>query len=344
MPIKRWSKADDAKLAAYFRQGRRNGGINSTDLTKSHIDEVIKEFFPDRKYSSFAPLFRNKARAWNLANSLNGSRREQVIGTPATGNEDEASDNEPDEANATDAADETGEELAKAKEDTTKTEEKDISFLSVGMENMSVSNNNFNMGFNFPYFMYTYTSQDRKRCSIDFVVLGINQKNLRLTVKKNNVFELGCMVPRVFLDRERLRSMNQNVPNFSDDTHKSTAFNDASVEVQKAVGIEEDDSHLPADDQMKIFGEPQKIQLPFPCEEEIVSWTIVLADNPDRAFQRMCESHQFFFLLSVDLVAVEKRKVRVTGTFQKLGSPGLTNGGIENPDDDVNEIHDDEEM
>jgi hypothetical protein len=71
----KWNKGDDKKLAELFRRGKKDHGVNSKDLSKESIHKVIEKFYPERNYKSFAPLFRTKARAYNLGQSLAGARR-----------------------------------------------------------------------------------------------------------------------------------------------------------------------------------------------------------------------------------------------------------------------------
>jgi hypothetical protein len=71
----KWGAADDAKLAHLFRKGPKNGGVETGDLGVPYVKTVHSKHFPARNYTNFAPLFRKKARAWNIEQSLQGSRR-----------------------------------------------------------------------------------------------------------------------------------------------------------------------------------------------------------------------------------------------------------------------------
>jgi hypothetical protein len=84
MTAAKWSKADDAKLAELFRKGTRNHGISTKDLSAKYIHKVIKDHFPDREFKNFSVLFRRKARAWNLNQTLQGQRRKCAAMVPAT--------------------------------------------------------------------------------------------------------------------------------------------------------------------------------------------------------------------------------------------------------------------
>jgi hypothetical protein len=79
---KKWGKADDAKLANLFQKGIRAGGASSTDLNSKNIHHIIRAYFPNREYKNFAPLFRSKARAWNIDQTLTGQRSKCVLYFP----------------------------------------------------------------------------------------------------------------------------------------------------------------------------------------------------------------------------------------------------------------------
>jgi hypothetical protein len=76
---RKWGKADDTKLAELFRSGPRGGGVSSTDLVAKNIHAVIQAHFPSREYKNFAPLFRSKARAWNIDQALAGQRSKFML-------------------------------------------------------------------------------------------------------------------------------------------------------------------------------------------------------------------------------------------------------------------------
>ena len=74
MAPKKWGVEDDKKLAELFRRGPRSGGISTSDLGSKAIHAIIAKHFPEREYKNFAPLFRGKARAWNVNQTLTGQR------------------------------------------------------------------------------------------------------------------------------------------------------------------------------------------------------------------------------------------------------------------------------
>jgi hypothetical protein len=72
--IKKWGKDEDAKLASLFRKGLTHGGVSSKDLTADTIKAINNKYFKERDPKNFSPLFRAKAQAWNIDQSLTGAR------------------------------------------------------------------------------------------------------------------------------------------------------------------------------------------------------------------------------------------------------------------------------
>ena len=71
----RWSKADDAKLAQLFRNDEKL----PLNLDTKSIQAVYRSHFTDgdRQFATFSPLFKRKARAWQVNKTLEG-RREKL--------------------------------------------------------------------------------------------------------------------------------------------------------------------------------------------------------------------------------------------------------------------------
>lgn len=71
-----WKEEDNKKLAALFAKKPSQGGVSAKDLSTKHIDSVHeKHFKQSTELKNFRPLFRKKARQWNLNRTLTGSRR-----------------------------------------------------------------------------------------------------------------------------------------------------------------------------------------------------------------------------------------------------------------------------
>lgn len=69
----RWTKSDDAKLIELWRTARN--GVDPTKLDTPSVKAVHSKYFPEKKYENFAPLYRNKARSFQVARTLDGHRK-----------------------------------------------------------------------------------------------------------------------------------------------------------------------------------------------------------------------------------------------------------------------------
>ena len=71
----KWGKEHNLKLQGLFLKRNDRGGVNSKDLNSDYIKRVFRQHFPDRQYNNFAPLFRAKARKFNLNEALDDARQ-----------------------------------------------------------------------------------------------------------------------------------------------------------------------------------------------------------------------------------------------------------------------------
>jgi hypothetical protein len=68
-----WGTAGDAKLLQLFRTP--HNGVDATKLDMESVKAIHSKFFPEKKYANFAPLYRGKARAFNVSQTLDGHRK-----------------------------------------------------------------------------------------------------------------------------------------------------------------------------------------------------------------------------------------------------------------------------
>ena len=68
----RWTTADDSKLATLFSTPRN--GVDPKDLSVEAVKAVHKKYFPQSNYRNFAPLYRAKARDFQVGKTLEGHR------------------------------------------------------------------------------------------------------------------------------------------------------------------------------------------------------------------------------------------------------------------------------
>jgi hypothetical protein len=69
----RWGNSDDAKLTTLWNTP--HNGVDPTKLDVDSVKAVHSKHFPEKKYANFAPLYRHKARSFNVARSLDGHRK-----------------------------------------------------------------------------------------------------------------------------------------------------------------------------------------------------------------------------------------------------------------------------
>ena len=69
---KRWGYQDNEKLLNLFKSGQ----VTTTGLTSKYISTVREKHFPERISKNFLPLFRRRAREFDLDKSLAGGRQQ----------------------------------------------------------------------------------------------------------------------------------------------------------------------------------------------------------------------------------------------------------------------------
>ena len=115
------------------------------------------------------------------------------------------------------------------------------------------------------------------------------------------VLQLGIVVPPRFVTEECLVQANEGDHSFNSNTHKATAF--------KAICEKIAVHHGEGTTEEPILGKPQRVPLPFKCEDEIVDWEI--QGFPEEwGLSDAIEHQQFHFVISIDLVSVMKARSR----------------------------------
>ena len=103
--------------------------------------------------------------------------------------------------------------------------------------------------------------------------------------------EVRIEMPSFFVKEERVIQSNNHVRGFNQNTHEAQAFKDVSQEIDKHFGMT---NH--------IFGDnPFVIDLPFTCEERIVSWELQAYHNDLGDLTDELGGQQFHMVLVVYL-------------------------------------------
>lgn len=183
----------------------------------------------------------------------------------------------------------------------------------------------FGMGFTFPYILYTYIEDGKRRVSVDFLVIGMAKENFRLrVVQGGKALQLVVVIPSFFADENRLQLANEEDQGFNKRSHKATALEEVVHKITENIDGEE-----------PLLGSPQQVSLPVPCEEEIHDWETLAFNNEDMEWSDLFQNQQHFFVLSVDLISTIKiSKKKKTGGFRSLGRPSRVVNKEEDEDED----------
>lgn len=225
------------------------------------------------------------------------------------------SDGEEGADDATDVDDDIEETTAESPAQTPvkKKPSSSIQDISTALAKMTVVATPFSFVFTFPYLLYTYKEGGRNRCAIDFLVIAMGQEFYRpLVPRGGKELQVGMVLPKFFVKKDRVMQAHGDDENFTDDTHKATAFDDLADKIEKKHNVEE---------RLEFLAPPQTVHLPFECEEEIFDWTMQAFENDDDEFTDNCGGMQYFFVLSVVLQSVEKKTEKKQGGFRLFQSP-----------------------
>lgn len=205
-----------------------------------------------------------------------------------------------------------------------KTKAVDTATLTKQFAQMSVQKASFSMEFKCPYIMYDYVVNGRKVVTVDFLVVNQHRRFFRLAINGGKVLELKIVVPAIFYNSQRLAVAHEEATNFDHNTHKSTAFHSRCKEIKKTLGVATNDDEA---EEFEVSAGKQCVQLPFEVEDEFfpgasvhgTGYEILVMDNDDeRLYDELGGESTQFFVLSVDMVHIEKEKTRVVGGMRKL--------------------------
>jgi hypothetical protein len=163
------------------------------------------------------------------------------------------------------------------------------------------------LGIKFPYLSYDYVENGRRHFCADFLVMGASKESYRPKVSKDGTeLHIGMVLPPIFVDETRLMVAHHSDAHFTKNTNKATAFHQVTAAVTNNLADGED-----------FLATPMKLKLPFKVEVEIEDWEVLAFSNVDKDWVAEIGSQQYFFILAVDLVSVEKIKVtRKSGGFR----------------------------
>jgi hypothetical protein len=184
-----------------------------------------------------------------------------------------------------------------------------------GIKNMSVGAGGlFCMDFKFPYIKYNFAVDDRDHFRVDLYVPTLHNDHFRPRIDPDDPTTLlvGIVVPDFFPSKTRLNQAHGGDAGFNGNTHMNTSYKKLADKVYECY---DDGSPEPT-----FIGEPQRIPLPYPCEDDSVVWESQRHINEDEELTDLLGGVQFYTVLSVILRAVHKPKARVVGTTRVVGA------------------------
>jgi hypothetical protein len=200
------------------------------------------------------------------------------------------------------------------------------------------------MDFKCPYIMYDYVDRGWKVVTVDFLVPNQHHRFFWLSINIKKTLGLKIVVPPVFYCPTCIAGEHGLEEGFNQNTHKATAFHLRCMEIKKDLGVATNDEDA---DEYEVCAGTQCVQLPFECEDEFYrggssgeGYEILVLDNDDEKLYNELGEVSQFFILSVDMVHVEKEKVRVVGAMRKVKAncQFATGGGAKKEDEEEQEF------
>ena len=154
--------------------------------------------------------------------------------------------------------------------------------------------------FEYPFVIYPYKEKRQKKVALDFIVFNQETESFKASFNKNGTqILLYTKLPELFTSKRRVMAANTKL---EEDTSKTVAFEEA---------IGEEDLIKKKD---PIYGPPQIITLPYPCDTSIPiehsmdgfeAWEV---PNDDI---NLHGEMQYHWILSIEVESTEKAVRRV---------------------------------
>jgi hypothetical protein len=167
----------------------------------------------------------------------------------------------------------------------------------------------FSMDSRFPFILHDYVSGGRRRASVDFLIITVTKDMVRPKMADSGLeLQVAMVVPAFFADADRLMAANVGDSGFTEDNHK-----EAAMKLH---------DHHESFDEDDVVGDPQRIKLPFQCEQHIAHWEVQAFENDSAELTDGLGGSQLYFVPSVDLASVVmERKKKEKGGFRVISSP-----------------------
>ena len=185
--------------------------------------------------------------------------------------------------------------------------------LASGMKGMSLGGTPFkrwSMNFAFPFMIKEFVHNRRKSCTVELLVPTMDESRVRPVVSKDlEHLYVTAVIPDFFPEYNRIEAANFGDAHFHGNTNIATAHHNVVQEIRTAFA-----------DQTEVTGDPMKIKLPFKVEESIAHWELQLFHG-NAEVSAASGDQQYFSLLKVDLISIERVFVKPAGGMRVVGSP-----------------------
>ena len=167
----------------------------------------------------------------------------------------------------------------------------------------------FSMNPTHAFMMYECVKKKRRHVSVDFFVTCMSEEFFKPKASDSKkALELAAVIPKFFPGKPRLMMANAEA-GFAGNTHKATAFEDASEVIDEEFGSKDDDD-------AKTLGKPQCVKLPFVVEPNIVHWEVQMFPSDDAKFATQLGNKPFYAVLTVEMAHIKKPKQRNRGSIR----------------------------
>ena len=131
---------------------------------------------------------------------------------------------------------------------------------------------------------------------------------------------LTTFIPEMFPGVDRLDQAHGNNQGFNDSTHMNTAY-------KKLANATKDQFDNDVNREIVYCGDPQQVELPFPCEDDTLAFEVQYFPNDEDELTDALGGLQFHSVLSVVVRAIHKPKQRVAGGIRVVGGYQQQQGG-----------------
>ena len=178
-----------------------------------------------------------------------------------------------------------------------------VDALSNSMGKMSISKK-FSMSFRCPCVILDHVVNGRDIATVELLIPNVHRRWIKLKVSEcGKCLHVAIVVPGFFCDPRHVMAANADDGDFTHNASQATRFQRMCKEVMKT-----------ADDDEKVWEDPQVIPLPFAVEQQFFAkaggdndgWQVDLCDNDDSTLVAELGGHTDFFVLTVNMMSTEK--------------------------------------